>query len=162
MTLRSKWKISKEEVVAQNGAVTSMQPQSAEAGLAILQAGGNAMDAAVAMGFCNVVLEPYMATIGGMGYMLVHVASEGKTYAIDFNGRAPRNASPEMYNTIGPAPAGGIHLFDVEGETNREGPLSVTVPATCAGLCEVHERFGVLPLEQVLEPSIQLASDGFE
>jgi len=162
MALRTKWKPGKEEVVAQNGAVTSMQPQSAEAGLAMLKAGGNAVDAAVAMGFCNVVLEPYMATIGGMGYMLVHVASEGKTYAIDFNGRAPRNANPEMYNVTGPAPAGGIHLFDVEGEANREGPLSVTVPATCAGLCEAHQRFGVLPLEQVLEPAIQLASDGFE
>ncbi len=162
MALRTKWKPGKEEVVAQNGAVTSMQPQSAEAGLAMLKAGGNAVDAAVAMGFCNVVLEPYMATIGGMGYMLVHVASEGKTYAIDFNGRAPRKANPEMYNVTGPAPAGGIHLFDVEGEANREGPLSVTVPATCAGLCEAHQRFGVLPLEQVLEPAIQLASDGFE
>ena len=162
MALRSKWKPNKEEVVAQNGAVTAMQPQSAEAGLAMLRAGGNAVDAAVAMGFCNVALEPYMATIAGMGYMLVHMASEGKTYAIDFNGRAPRNANPEMYNVTGPAPAGGIHLFDVEGETNREGPLSVTVPGTCAGLCEAHERFGVLPLEQIMEPAIQLASEGFE
>jgi gamma-glutamyltranspeptidase/glutathione hydrolase len=162
MAFRSNWKPNKEEVVAQNGAVTSMQPQSAEAGLTMLKAGGNAIDAAVAMGFCNVVLEPYMATIAGMGYMLIHIASEGKTYAIDFNGRAPRNASPEMYKVTGPAPAGGIHLFDVEGETNREGPLSVTVPGTCAGLCEVHQRFGVLPLEQVLEPAIQLASEGFE
>ena len=111
MALRTKWKPGKEEVVVQNGAVTSMQPQSAEAGLAMLKAGGNAVDAAVAMGFCNVVLEPYMATIGGMGYMLVHVASEGKTYAIDFNGRAPRNANPEMYNVTGPAPAGGADEF---------------------------------------------------
>ncbi|MDP6419822.1 MAG: gamma-glutamyltransferase family protein [SAR202 cluster bacterium] len=162
MVSRSVWNPSKLEVVAENGAVTAMQPPSAEAGMAMLKAGGNAVDAAVAMAFCNIVLEPYMATIAGMGYMLVHMAAEGKTYAIDFNGRAPRNAHPDMYKVIGPAPAGGIQLFDVEDGANRDGPLSVTVPGTCAGLCEAHGRFGSLPLEQVVEPSVALASDGFE
>ena len=162
MALRSNWKPNKEEVVAENGIVSSMQPQSAEAGLEILKAGGNAVDAAVAMGFCNVVLEPYMATIAGMGYMLIHMAKEGKTVAIDFNGRAPQNASPDMYRVIRPAAPGGISLFDVEDDANRRGPLSVTVPATCAGFCEAHKRYGVLPLEQVLEPAIHLASEGFE
>lgn len=161
MALRSVWNPSKLEVVAENGAVTAMQPPSAEAGMAMLKAGGNAVDAAVAMAFCNIVLEPYMATIAGMGYMLVHMAGEGKTYAIDFNGRAPRAAHTDMYNVIGAAPAGGIQLFDVEGGANQDGPLSVTVPATCAGLCEAHSRFGSLPLEQVVEPSVALASDGF-
>tara|TARA_B100000315_G_scaffold259922_1_gene318094 strand:- start:14 stop:1765 length:1752 start_codon:yes stop_codon:yes gene_type:complete len=162
MVSRSVWNPSKLEVVAENGAVTAMQPPSAEAGMAMLKAGGNAVDAAVAMAFCNIVLEPYMATIAGMGYMLVHMAAEGKTYAIDFNGRAPCNAHPDMYKVIGPAPAGGIQLFDVEDGANRDGPLSVTVPGTCAGLCEAHGRFGSLPLEQVVEPSVALASDGFE
>ena len=162
MSLRSKWKPGKEEVVAQNGAVTAMQPQAAEAGLEMLKRGGNAVDAGVAMGFCNVVVEPYMATIAGMGYMLIYLAKEGKTVAIDFNGRAPRNAYPDMYSVIGPAAAGGFHVFNVEDDANRLGPLSVTVPATCAGLCEAHKRYGVLPLEQVLEPAIHLAVEGFE
>ena len=105
MALRSDWKNSKEEVVATNGIVTAMQPPSAEAGLAMLAQGGNAVDAAVAMGFCNVVLEPYMAVIGGMGYMLVHLAKEGRTIGVDFNGRAPRRAHPEMFEVTGPAPA---------------------------------------------------------
>jgi gamma-glutamyltranspeptidase/glutathione hydrolase len=77
MALRSHWKANKEEVIAHNGVVTAMQPPSAEAGLAMLKQGGNAVDAAVAMGFCNIVLEPYMAVIGGMGYMLVHMARKG-------------------------------------------------------------------------------------
>ena len=162
MTLRSNWKPGKEEVVAENGAVTAMTPQSAEAGLEMLKRGGNAVDAAVAIGFCNVVVEPYMATIGGMGYMLVHMAAEGRTYAIDFNGRAPRAARPNMYRVLGPAPAAGFHVFEVEDSANREGPLAASVPATCAGLCEAHRRFGVLPIEQVLEPAIQLAAEGFE
>ena len=162
MALRSHWKANKEEVVAHNGVVTAMQPPSAEAGLAILKQGGNAVDAAVAMGFCNIVLEPYMAVIGGMGYMLVHMAREGLTVGVDFNGRAPRKAHAEMFEVIGPAPAGGINVFQVKGDANGSGPLSITVPATCAGFCAAQARFGVLPLQQVLEPAIGLASDGFE
>jgi gamma-glutamyltranspeptidase/glutathione hydrolase len=162
MVLRSHWKANKDEVVAQNGVVTAMQPQSAEAGLAILKQGGNAVDAAVAMGFCNVVLEPYMAVIGGMGYMLVHMAQKGLTIGVDFNGRAPRQARAEIFEVIGPASAGGINVYQVKDEANVSGPLSVTVPATCAGFYAAHARFGVLPLEQVLEPAIGLASGGFE
>ena len=162
MALRSHWKANKEEVVAAHGVVTAMQPPSAEAGLQMLKQGGNAVDAAVAMGFCNVVLEPYMAVIGGIGYMLVHMAQSGQTVGVDFNGRAPRRSHAQMFEVLGPAPAGGISVFNVKGDVNRTGPLSITVPGTCAGLCAVHERFGVLPLEQVLEPAIGLASDGFE
>ena len=162
MALRSHWRANKDEVVAANGLVTAMQPQAAEAGLAMLKQGGNAVDAAVAMGFCNVVLEPYMASIGGMGYMLVHLAQEGRTIGVDFNGRAPRLAHPEMFTVLGPAPAGGFSVFQVQDDANLTGPLSVTVPGTCAGFCAVHRRFGRLPLAQVLEPAIGLASDGFE
>ncbi len=162
MALRSQWHNDKTEVVAEHGVVTAMEPPSAEAGLAMLRAGGNAVDAAVAMGFCNVVLEPYMATIGGMGYMVVHMVEQGLTVGVDFNGRAPRRATPDMYEVLGPAPAGGIAVYTVAGRENEDGPRSVTVPGTCAGLCAVHERFGTLPLAQVLEPAIGLAADGFE
>jgi gamma-glutamyltranspeptidase/glutathione hydrolase len=161
MNWRSTWKANKEEVVAQHGVVTAMQPPAAEAGLAILKQGGNAVDAAVAIGFCNVVLEPYMAVIGGMGYMLVHMAQEGLTVGIDFNGRAPRQAQAGMFEVLGPAPAGGISVYRVKNDANGTGARSVTVPATCAGFCAAHARFGVLPLEQVLEPAIGLASAGF-
>ena len=59
----------------------------------MLQAGGNAVDAAVAMGFCNIVLEPYLACIGGMGYMLIHMSGERRTYGLDFkHARATRRA----------------------------------------------------------------------
>lgn len=162
MVWRSHWQANKAEVVAEHGVVTAMQPPSAAAGLEMLKCGGNAVDAAVAMGFCNVVLEPYMAVIGGMGYMLVHMAQTGETVGIDFNGRAPRRAHAEMFDVLGPAPAGGVNVYNVKGDANRTGPLSVTVPGTCAGFCAAHQRFGVLPLEQVLEPAISLASDGFE
>ncbi|NQW24214.1 MAG: gamma-glutamyltransferase [SAR202 cluster bacterium] len=162
MTNKSYWTPGRDEVEAANGMVTAMEAPAAEAGLEILKKGGNAVDAAVAIGFCNVVLEPFMATIGGMGYMLIHLAEEGKTVAIDFNGRAPRNARPDMYNVTGPAEPGGYHIFDVEGDAHSVGPQCVTVPGTCAGLCEAHRLYGTLPLEQLLEPAIHFATEGFE
>ena len=162
MSLYSAWKVNKEEVVAENGIVTSALPLSAEAGLSILKSGGNAIDAAVAIGFCNVVQEPYMASIGGMGYMLIHLAGEGRTIGVDFNGRAPKGTTDDMYDVIGPSTGAGYKTFDVVNDANNTGALSATVPATCAGFCEAHKRFGTLPFEQVLEPAIHLASEGFE
>jgi gamma-glutamyltranspeptidase/glutathione hydrolase len=162
MSLYSAWKVNKEEVVAENGIVTSALPLSAEAGLSILKSGGNAIDAAVAIGFCNVVQEPYMASIGGMGYMLIHLAGEGRTIGVDFNGRAPKGTTDDMYDVIGPSTGAGYKTFDVVNDANNTGSLSATVPATCAGFCEAHKRFGTLPFEQVLEPAIHLASEGFE
>jgi len=170
---RSAWKPGKQEVVARNGLVTAMQPAAAEVGLEILKKGGNAVDAAVAMVFSNVVLEPYMANIGGMGYMLIHLAKEGKTVAIDFTCRAPRNAHPDMYSVFGPdlyhqlgkgPERGGFDslFFAVENEANNKGPLSVTVPTVCAGICEAHKRYGTLPLKALIEPAIHMASEGFE
>ena len=162
MALVSRWRSDKEEVVAENGIVTAAHRASAEAGLEMLKRGGNAIDAGVAMGFCAAVVEPYMATIAGQGYMLVHLAAEGKTVAIDFNGRAPRKARPDMFRVIGPASWESPWVFEVEEAANRQGPLAVTVPGTCAGLCLAHKLYGRLPLEQVLEPAIALASHGFE
>ena len=162
MSLYSAWKVNKEEVVAENGIVTSALPLSAEAGLSILKSGGNAIDAAVAIGFCNIVQEPYMASIGGMGYMLIHLAEEGRTIGVDFNGRAPKGTTDDMYDVLGSSTGAGYKTFDVVNDANNTGPLSATVPATCAGFCEAHRRFGILPFEQVLEPAIHLSSEGFE
>lgn len=103
-----------------------------------------------------------MAGIAGLGYMLIYLTKEGKTIALDFNGRAPAKAHAEMYKVIGPAPAGGTHILEVEDSANKQGPLSITVPATCAAFCLAHKLYGKLLLEQVLEPAIHLASEGFE
>ncbi len=162
MALRSRWRPNKEEVVAREGLVTAMQPPSAEAGLKMLERGGNAVDAGVAIGFCNIVVEPYMAALAGLGFMLVHLEEEDETVAIDFNARAPREASPDMYEVIGPAPAGANTIFKVEENETNLGAKSITVPATCAGFCLAHELYGELPREEVMGPAIGLASEGFE
>lgn len=162
MVLRSYWRPGRDEIVAPNAMVTAMEAPAAEAGLGILRKGGNAVDAAVTIGFCNVVLEPFMATIGGMGYMLIFLAQEGRTVAIDFNGRAPRNARPDMFKVTGPSEAWVYNVFEVEGDAQSQGPLCATVPGFCAGMLEAHRRFGTRPLEELLEPAVDLASEGFE
>ena len=76
--MSSRLRVSKDEVVAENGMVTANHPLSSEAGLEMLKKGGNAVDAAVATGFTACVVEPMMTTIGGCGFMLVHLAQEGE------------------------------------------------------------------------------------
>jgi len=161
MVLRSRWIINKEEVVAKNGVVTTSIPEAAEAGLKMLKRGGNAIDAGVAAGFCNTVLEPYMAALGGLGFMLVYLAEEDRTVAVDFNARAPQKATPDMYKVIGPAAAGGTRIFEVENAENSMGARAITVPTACAGFCLAHELYGRLPREEVLAPAIHLATEGF-
>ncbi len=151
----------KDEVTAEHGMVTASTPPSAEAGLAILKAGGNAFDAGVAMGFCNTVLEPYLAGLGGLGFMVAFSVEEGKAISIDFNTRAPRAARPDMFKVISEAAAGGTKIFEVEGNANSVGGLALTIPATCAGFLKAHELYGRLPLSDVVEPARRLAEEGF-
>lgn len=151
----------KDEVTAELGMVTASTPPSAEAGLRILKAGGNAFDTGVAMGFCNTVLEPYLAGLGGLGFMIAFSAEEGKVVSIDFNTRAPRAAHPEMFKVLGGAAAGGTKVFEVEGNANSVGGKALTIPATCAGFLKTHELYGVLPLRDVVDPARKLAAEGF-
>ena len=94
--MRSQWNPSKTQVSAENNIVTAMHPLAAEAGSHILKSGGNAVDAAVATGFAICVVEPFMASIGGVGYMLFHERKSGKTYSIDYGPRAPIDAWDSM------------------------------------------------------------------
>ena len=133
------------------GMVVSANGFASEAGLKQLQAGGNAVDAAVATTFAISVLEPQSAGIGGGGFLLWR-SPQGKIEALDFRERAPLAATREMY-------------LDAEGKVKPEastaGYLAVGVPGTVAGLYEVHQRYGRLPWAQVVAPAIQLAEQGF-
>ncbi|MFQ5860367.1 MAG: gamma-glutamyltransferase [Dehalococcoidia bacterium] len=162
MGLRSTWWPSKEEVVAENGMVTAKHPLAAEAGLGVLKRGGNAVDAAVATGFAICVVEPMMTSLGGCGIMLVHQPQRGLTEVVDYLPRAPRGTQPEMFRVLEGPPSVAIALYDTEGQENIEGHRSVTVPGTVAGLCLAHQRYGSRPLEELLEPAIHYAEQGFE
>ena len=151
----------KDEVTSSKSMVTASIPLSAEAGQKILRSGGNAFDAGIAMGFCNTVLEPYLAGLGGLGFMILYSTNEDRVVSIDFNTRAPLAATPDMYKVTGEAPAGGTKIFNVEGDENSIGGKALTIPATCAGFLKAHELYGSLPLKTVIDPARKLAAEGF-
>ncbi|MDF2097456.1 gamma-glutamyltransferase family protein [Aquibaculum arenosum] len=141
------------------GAVATANPDGARAGLEVLEAGGNAIDAAVAAAFAMGVVEPLDNGIGASGFALVHSASEGRTVAVDFLGTAPKAAQFELT----PAFTGfmtGYHLL-VRDRANEIGHRSVAVPGAVRGLAHLVERFGSLPFRDVVEPAARLAEAGF-
>jgi gamma-glutamyltranspeptidase/glutathione hydrolase len=137
--------------VGTRGMVASEHALASEAGVEILQAGGNAVDAAVATAFAVCVVNPSSCGIGGGGFMLIHVAEQGRTVALDYRETAPAAASPDMFVRDGIA---------VSELSLRDG-LAVAVPGEVAGLTAVLARHGTLSLENVLAPAIRYAGEGF-
>jgi len=138
-------------VVAEHGAVSSASPFASEAGVAMLQAGGNAIDAAVATAFAIGVAEPYMSGIGGSGAMTIWLQAERRAEFLDFY--AAQNADTWQ---------AAIESGRIPAE--RTGPADlriVGIPGNVAGLLAAHERFGRLPRAQVMAPAIRLAEEGF-
>ncbi|MFM6037433.1 MAG: gamma-glutamyltransferase [Sphaerospermopsis kisseleviana] len=139
-------------VKSKTAMVTSANPLASEVGLSILKKGGNAVDAAVATTFAISVVEPFSAGIGGGGFLLFHSQKTGEIKALDFRERAPIKATKNMY-------------LDADGKVipgaSTNGYLAVATPGTVAGMYEVHRRYGKLPWQEVVQPSIALAKNGF-
>src|SRR5207244_4335090 len=104
--------------------------------------GGNAIDAAVAVGFAAGVVEPNETSLGGSGFMLIHTAEDARTWSVEFPPRAPIAARPDLYRVVEDSSAGLVGYAPVADAANSEGYLAPTVPATIAGLCLAHSRFG--------------------
>ena len=139
-------------VRASGGMVASEQVLASQVGADILQQGGNAIDAAVAVGFALAVVLPNAGNLGGGGFMLVREAKSASTYALDFRETAPSAATREMFlNDSGQV---------IPGKSTRT-PYSVAVPGTVAGLTFAAKQYGSLPLARLLAPAIKLAEDGF-
>ena len=136
---------------AQHGMVVSSEAQASEAGVEILHAGGNAVDAAVAVGFALAVTYPYAGNIGGGGFMLVRLAS-GESVVVDYREVAPAAATRNMY-------------LDAKGavipDASTVGALAAGVPGTVGGLAWAEQKYGKLGLARVLEPALRLADEGF-
>ena len=131
------------------GAVVSDNHYATEAGAKILQMGGNAVDAAVAVGFALAVTYPSAGNIGGGGFMIIW---DGKrAYFLDYRETAPTGARKDMF----------IRNGKFQPELSTVGALAAGVPGTVAGLLEAHRRFGKLPLRVVMAPAIDLAERGF-
>ena len=127
--------------------VVSGSPVASEVGRQILRQGGNAVDAAVAVGFALTVVHPEAGNIGGGGFMIIRPA-DGTVQALDYRETAPSRATRDMYLNAGE-------------EASVTGHLSAGVPGAVAGLTEAHRKFGRLPFSTVIDPAIRLARDGF-
>ena len=132
------------------GAVASAAPAATEAGLEILRAGGNAVDAAVATAIALAVVHPQAGNLGGGGFVVARI--DGEVSALDFREAAPAAAGHDMY-------------LDAKGDPISEkslvGPLAAGVPGSPAGLWELHRRYGSLDWARVVAPAAKLAADGF-
>ncbi|MBL4684081.1 MAG: gamma-glutamyltransferase [Nannocystaceae bacterium] len=131
------------------GAVSSAEANASDIGLAILRAGGTAVDAAVAVGFALAVTHPSAGNLGGGGFMVIRMA-DGTKAALDYREEAPGRAHRDMY-------------LDAKGEPSRgslDGPMAAGIPGTVAGLALAHARFGKLPWKDLVDPAVALARDG--
>ncbi|MGB8716836.1 MAG: gamma-glutamyltransferase [Rhodanobacteraceae bacterium] len=138
-------------VEAPHAMVVSSQHLATRVGLDVLKHGGNAVDAAVALGYALAVVHPCCGNIGGGGFMVIHLAS-GKNLFLDFREKAPLKATPTMFQ-------------DADGNVIKRRSthtfLSVGVPGTVMGLNEALARYGTMSLKQVMAPAIRLAEDGY-
>jgi gamma-glutamyltranspeptidase/glutathione hydrolase len=141
-------------IVAQHGMVVAQEARAARIGVEMLDRGGNAVDAAVAVGFALAVTYPRAGNIGGGGFMVIHLAKDNRDIAIDYRETAPAAATPTMF-------------LDANGEPDaaksRDSGLAVGVPGTVAGLALAQQKYGSgrLSLADLMAPAIDLAFKGF-
>jgi len=141
---------ARQPVHSKNAMVVAQEPLAADVGVAVLKAGGNAVDAAVAVGFALAVTHPTAGNIGGGGFMLVRMA-DGRTAFLDFREKAPAKATRNMY--LGP-----------DGKVTKDslvGWRASGVPGSVRGFELAHKRFGHKAWAELVEPAVRLATDGF-
>lgn len=141
---------SVKRIVVENGAVASAHPLASDVGAMILKKGGNAIDAAVAVQFALAVVYPRAGNIGGGGYAVIHLAN-GTNTAIDYREKAPGKATRYMFVKNGRS----------SPELRHNGNLAAGVPGTVAGIFLAHEKYGKLPMKELIQPAIDLAKNGF-
>ncbi len=140
-----------------HGMVVSAHPLASQIGVDILKSGGNAVDAAVAVGFSLGVLEPNASGLGGGGFLIVRMAKTGQTAFFDFREKAPGNATEDFFKLD----SKGKQILDKRGlNPSAIGGKSIAVPGETAGLLAVLEKYGTMSREKVMIPAIQLASKG--
>lgn len=144
---------SRAPVRAANGMVVSTEPRATDIGVEILRKGGNAVDAAVAVGFALAVTHPSAGNLGGGGFMLIRMAGRAETVTIDYRETAPAAATRNMYED-----ASG-HVIP---ESSTVGYRAIGVPGTVAGLDFALKKYGTLSLANILSPAISMSKNGIE
>ena len=154
--------------IPKKGMVTSFHYLASQAGVEILERGGNAVDAAVATCLALNVVLPHMCGIGGEGRALIYMRRTGEKVVVNWSARCPLAASPAMFEfepergrlVIGHSvPLTGY--MAVKDDANEHGYRAVMVPGAVAGYARALERFGTLSLGEVMKPAIRLAEEGF-
>ena len=158
--LTQNWHLTKPSATGKLGIVVSQARGAAQAGVAVLEAGGNAIDAAVATALALTTLEPWNSGIGGIGFAVVHRAGQANADVVDFGPVAPRKLSPSNFKLTGRMTEDMFAWSEVEGDANMHGPLSFCVPSSVAGYDKLHATWGKLPIAEVMAPAVAIAKRG--
>jgi gamma-glutamyltranspeptidase/glutathione hydrolase len=154
------WSVTKPSATGRRGMVVSQSQDAARAGVAVLDAGGNAVDAAVATALALATVEPWNSGLGGIGFAMVHRAGQSAAETVDFGPVAPAGLRPDAFKLTGRMKQDLFAWPEVEGDANIHGPLSFAIPSSVAGYAHMHGRWGVLPLSEVIAPALALAKRG--
>jgi len=142
------------DATGENGIVATSKYEASKVGIDIIKNGGNAIDAAVASGFALSVTEPQSSGLGGGGFMTIRIAETGETLFLDFREIAPLKATPEMW-VVG-------EDKKVVNDEKMTGGKAIGVPGEVAGFVYALEKYGTMSLEEVMQPAIDLAENGYE
>lgn len=141
--------------------VTAPQSEAADVAAAVLEAGGNAFDAAIAGAFAQGVVDPHRSGIGGFGAAILLDGKTSEVHSVSYFGRAGERASANMWQAVNEGAAPDGFGYTLKGKVNDVGYQSVTTPGMAAGMAEIHQRFGRLPWRDLLTGPAALARDGF-
>ena len=139
--LTQNWTVTKPGAHGRRGVVASQSHAASLAGIEALDAGGNAVDAALAIAFALGVVEPWNSGLGGVGYALVHRVGEAEAEVVDFGPRAPRGLEPDLFKLTGNTASDLFAWPEVEGDANIHGPLSFVLPSAVAGYALMRRRW---------------------
>ena len=151
------WDIRKPAAHGGGGMVVSQVKVAAEAGAAMLAAGGTAADAIVATAFALATLEPWNSGLGGIGFAQVMKPGMALGETFDFGPVAPAGLDSSAFPLTGRMKQDLFSWPEVEGDRNIHGPLSFVIPSSVAGYALLHEKHGRLPIREVLAPAVALA-----
>ncbi|TCZ58556.1 gamma-glutamyltransferase [Roseicella aquatilis] len=158
--LTQHWDLRKPAARGGGGMVVSQVKSAAEAGAAMLEAGGTAADAAVAAAFALAAVEPWNSGLGGIGFAQVMRPGMAQAETLDFGPVSPSGLDPAAFPLTGGMKRDLFPWPEVVGDRNVHGPLSFVIPSAVAGYALLHERYGRLPIREVLAPAVALARRG--
>ena len=154
------WSLTKATATGKRGMVVSQVKAAAEAGVAILDAGGNAIDAAVGTALALSTTEPWNSGLGGIGFALVHRAGQSRADVVDFGPVAPSGLKPSAFKLTGRLKNDFFSWPEVEDDANIHGPLSFAIPSALAGYDRMLKQWGKLPIGEIMAPALALAKRG--